>query len=112
MVTEDVQQLGLQVGAHLRDFIEKDSSLIGEFKFPRFRTNGTCESALFESEQLRFQQLSGKRSAINLDKSLAAACGSHVNHACDNFLAHATFSVNENGDVNRGNLENLLADTH
>src|SRR5712692_6591363 len=112
MVLKDVQQFGLQVRAHLRNFVEEDGALVGEFKFPGFRTNGAGESALFESKQFGFEQFAWQRGAIDLDESLAAARRSHVDHARDNFLAHAAFSVNEYRYVHRGDLENLLADAH
>ncbi len=67
---------------------------------------------MFESKQLGFQQFAGERGAIDLDESLAAPRGSHVDHARDNFLAHAALSVNEYGHVHRRDLENLLADAH
>src|ERR1700676_2646379 len=100
------------MGAHLRNFVEEDRAFIGKLEFPGFRTNRASEGALFESEQLGFQQFSGQRSAIDLDKSLAAARGSHVNHARNHFLAYSALSVNEHRDVHRRNLENLLADAH
>src|ERR1700719_1237168 len=112
MVLEDVQQLGLQMGAHLRNFIEEDRALVGEFKFSGFRTNRARERALFESKQLGFEQLSGERRAIDLDEGLGAARGAHVDHTRDNFLAHAALSVNEYGYVHRRDLENLLTDAH
>src|ERR1700730_18949294 len=100
------------MGAHLRNFVEEDRAFIGKLEFPGFRTNRASEGALFESEQLGFQQFSGQRSAIDLDESLAAARGSHVNHARDHFLAYTALSVNEYGYVHRRDLENLLADAH
>src|ERR1700674_1900958 len=112
MVLENVQQLGLQVGTHLRNFIEKDRAFVGEFKFPGFRTNGAGESALFESKQFGFEQFARERGAIYFDEGLDAARGSHVDHASDNFLAYAALSENEYGHVHWRDLENLLADAH
>src|ERR1019366_8257218 len=105
-----MQQLGLQVRTHFRDFIKENRALVGEFKFPGFRTHSACESALFEPKQLGFKQFARERGAIDLDESLAATGRSNMNHARDDFLAYTAFAINEYGHVHRRDFKDLMAD--
>ena len=50
MILKDMQQFCLQVGAHLRDFVQEDGSLGGEFKLAGLLTHGACKRALFEAK--------------------------------------------------------------
>ena len=75
MILKDVQQLGLQVRAHFRNFIEEDGALVGEFKFPGLGTHRTGKSPLFKSKQFRFEQFAGERRAIYLYESLIPPLG-------------------------------------
>src|SRR5467141_1239162 len=112
VVLENVQQLGLQVGAHLRNFIEEDRALVGEFKFSRFRTNGAGESALFESKQFGFEQFAGERGAIELHARLGPTPARYLNYPGDSRRAYAGLFEYEYGNVHRRDLDDLLADAH
>ena len=112
MVLQDVQELGLQVGAHFRDFVQEDRALGGQLKLPRLGTHGAGKRALLVAEQFGFEQFAGKRGAIHFDERLIAARRTHMNHARDDFLSHAALAVNEYRHIDRSNLQDLLADAH
>ena len=63
-----MQELGLQVRTHLRDFVEENRALVGHFEFAGLGADGTGKRALFVSEEFGFQKLTGQRGAIHLDE--------------------------------------------
>src|SRR5690349_13588592 len=73
VILKDVQKLGLQMGAHFRDFVEEDGALGGLFKLSRLGTDGAGEGALFKAEQFGFEQLARERGAIDFNEGLTAA---------------------------------------
>src|SRR5580698_3841587 len=84
MILEDVEKLGLEVRAHLGDFVEEDRALVGEFEFTGLGAVGSGEGALFESEEFRFEE----------------------------FFADAAFTAYEDRNIDRRDLQNLLADAN
>ncbi len=50
MILQDVQELCLQVRAHLRDFIQENRSLVGQLEFSGLCPHCPGERALFEAE--------------------------------------------------------------
>src|SRR5580698_8526154 len=112
MILEDVEKLGLEVRAHLGDFVEEDRALVGEFAFTGLGAVSSGEGALFESEEFRFEEFAGESGAVHFDEGLVAALGAKVNHARDDFFADAAFTADEDGNIDRRDLQNLLADAN
>src|SRR5216683_6086192 len=112
VILQDVQKFRLQMGAHFRDFVEEDSSLRCQLKFARFGTHRAGKRALFKAEQFGFEQLARERGAIHLDEGLITSSRSHVNQARDDFFSNSAFPIDEHGDVDRSDLQDLLANSH
>ena len=53
MILQNMQELGLQVRGHLRDFVQENGALVGQFKFAGLGAHRAGERALFESETVR-----------------------------------------------------------
>ena len=69
-ILQHVQQLGLQVGAHLRDFIQENRAVVGELEFSGLGAYRAGKSSLLVTEQFRFQKFAGQCRAIHLDEGL------------------------------------------
>src|ERR1700684_4312773 len=54
-ILQNVQKLGLKMRTHLRDFIQKDGSFVGQLKFAWLGADRAGESALFVTEKFRFK---------------------------------------------------------
>src|SRR5665213_1068717 len=93
MILQDMQQLGLQMRAHFRDFIQEDGSLGGLFKLSRLGTHCASKRALLKAEQFRFQEFAGERGAVDLDEGLIAAIRPHVNQSRDNFFPNSALPI-------------------
>ena len=52
-----MQNFGLQLWAHLADFIEEDAAFVGQLEFARFLLHGSRESSAIEAEQLRLEHV-------------------------------------------------------
>ena len=59
VILQDVEQLGLQVRGHLRDFIKEDRAFVGQLELAGLRADRAGECALLVSEELGFEQLTG-----------------------------------------------------
>src|ERR1700735_286590 len=105
-----MEELGLQVGTHFGDLVEKNRPFICQLEFSRLGTNRAGESPLLIPEQLRFKKLAGKRRAVQLHKRLNPARGAKVNHPRHHFFAYSAFSTDKYRNVHRSNLQNLLPD--
>ena len=60
MILQDMQQLRLQMRAHLRNFVQEDGSLVCHFKLTRLRSHCASERALLKPEKLGLQKFSRK----------------------------------------------------
>src|SRR5690606_15170425 len=59
------EQLGLQLGLQLTDFVEEKRALCREFDAPAARGSGPGERTLLVTEQLTFEQIVGERRAVD-----------------------------------------------
>jgi hypothetical protein len=71
-VLQDMEQLGLQRGRHLADFVEEDGAVVGELELARLGLQGAAEGAALEPEHLRLEQVARQRGAVDLHKCSAA----------------------------------------
>src|SRR6266436_1074341 len=98
--------------AHLRDLVEKDRALVGQFEFPGLGPYRSRKSSLLKAKQLGFQQLPGQRRAVYLHKWLVAPRRAQVNHPRHHFLPDATFPADKHRHIDGRNLQDLLADAN
>src|SRR3984957_20827662 len=95
--------------AHLRNFIKEDGSFVGQLKFSGLRADCASKGRLFVSKKLRFKQFPWERGAVHFHKRLNTPGGAQMNYARYHFLANSAFSADEDRNVHRSNLQNLLA---
>src|SRR5215472_7188522 len=110
LILQNVQQLGLQQGRHLADFVEQDGPLVAKFKLARLGMGGSRESPGFVPEQFALQQIRRNRSAIYLEERAVSAGRQLVNQPRQHFLAGAAFTEQQNRDVDVGDQRRLRAD--
>ena len=87
---------------NIADFVQKQRSLVGQFQPPNFLRDRASKGAAFVAKELAFEQTSGNRGAVQLDKRSALAAAAIMNGTCDKLLARAGFSQHENGRITRG----------
>src|SRR5215469_8302626 len=68
-VLQKVQQLSLQSGWHLSDFVKEDSAPLAEFKLARLRLGCPCKGTGLVAKQLALQQVGGHSCTIHLQES-------------------------------------------
>ena len=56
-ILQDMQQLGLQRGRHLADFVQEDGAVVGELELAWLCLQGAAEGAALEPEHLRLEQV-------------------------------------------------------
>ena len=100
---EEAQELRLQVGADLRDFVEEQRAAGGRADDAVERRVGAGECAPAVPEQLAFEHLSGDRGAVEWNERLLRAPGRAMDRAREHFLAGARFAGEQHGDVGRRN---------
>ena len=66
---QNAQQLGLQRQRHLADFVQKNRAAVRLFEQSDARVDGSGEGSLGVAEELGFEQMIGKRGAIDGDHS-------------------------------------------
>src|SRR5262249_4044848 len=65
---QESEQLDLEGGAHLADFVEEERAAIGELELPLALGVSAGVGALLVPEELRFQQGLGNRAAVDRDE--------------------------------------------
>ena len=95
---EHAEQLGLHRRRHLADLVEEQHAAAGLLDPSRLRRDRAGERAALVAEQLRLEQLVGKRRAVDGDERPVLAARSLVNEARDDFLAGARLA----GEEHRG----------
>jgi len=72
LVLQHVQQLGLQAGRHLADFIQQDCAFVAQLEFSRLGMVRAGEGSSFIAEQFALQQIGGNCGAIYFQKTCDA----------------------------------------
>lgn len=105
---EHTEEFDLRADGHFADLIEEDCACVGnlEESFPLLDRTGEC--AFLMAEQLRFKQRLWYRSAVDTDEWCFPAWAEAVNRAREYILPRSRFTGDENGQVRRCNLEELL----
>ena len=95
-VVEKAQQLGLQVGRHLANFIEEYRALVGQFHQPWLAPAlGSGEGAGGITEQLALGEVFRQRRAVQGQERRAMASADGVAGAGHQFLAGAGFTLDQ-----------------
>src|SRR5437899_3102280 len=109
-VTAAVVTAGLEPQRHLPDLVEKERALIGGLELPRLLPIRARECALLVTEQLRLEQLTGKRGAVNLQELAMGARRRLVDRPGHHFLADSTLTPQQQRGVGGGHLRNQIPD--
>ena len=109
-VLEHVQELRLEVRAHLADLVEQDRALMGQLELAGFVAQGAGERAALVAEQLRFEKLLGEGRAVHLHERPLLPPGLRVDEAREHLLAHAGFARDQHRRVGVRDLARHLAD--
>ena len=107
-VLQDVQQLRLQAGIDLGNFVEEQRSALRHFHAAGLGGVRAGERALLKSEQLAFDQRCRNRRTIHLDKGTLTPRRALVDKARQNFLSGAAFTQNQYGNVETGGALDAL----
>ena len=94
LVLHHAQELGLQVGRQIANFIQEDRAAVRHLELPLLLCRGACEGTLFMAKQLAGQQLWGERHAIDRHKGLLGAWTPLMQSAGHDFFAGAAFAYN------------------
>ena len=101
-VIQKAQQLGLQVGRHFGDFIEKHRAVVGQLHQPRLAAAlGAGEGAGGIAKQLAFSQVFRERRAVQGQKRRCKAGADCMAGAGHEFFASAGFALNQQGRIQR-----------
>src|SRR5262249_11926503 len=95
------QNLGLRLQAHVADFVEKDRSTIGLFELADLSFGGSRKRPLFVPEKLRFDEILGDGGTVDLHEPFAAARAVAMDHPCDELLAHAALTLEQDRGLAR-----------
>src|SRR5262249_45102492 len=77
---------------------------------PDLRRDGPGEGAPLVAEELRFEELLGKRGTVDRDERLSGARGAVVDEPGDDLLAGAGLARDEDRGLGRGDAADLLQD--
>ena len=99
MLLQHAQNLGLNRGAHVADFVEEQAAAIGLLEAADALPIGARERALFVAEQFGFEQRLGQRRAVHLDEVPRSAQRVVMDRARDQLLARARFAANQHRRV-------------
>ena len=93
---ESPEELGLHGRSNLADLIQEDGTAARNLEKACFVSDRTRKRPSCVAEQLRFEECFSERSAVDADKGRRCTRALVVDQADDEFLARATFAINEN----------------
>ncbi len=105
---ENPQQPGLDIQADGSDLVQKNGSLVGQFKFPQFLLDSSGKRSFFMSEQFAFDQVGRKSRAIYLDERPFGSVGIVMHRVGHQFLASPALSPDQNRRVTFGDMGDHL----
>ena len=89
---QHAQQLRLRAGVQIAHFVQKECSVIGQFKLAAARRGGTRESSFFMTEEFAFNQLRGDSRAIHFDERTGGEGAQFMQVCGEEFFARAGFA--------------------
>src|SRR5262249_19326838 len=99
-----MEQLRLEMRAHLADFVEQKCAFVRLFKFAYFVADRAGECPPLIAKKLGFQQFMRQSGAIDFHKWSVGAVRLFVNKACDYFFPHAGFAEDEDRHIRSSNV--------
>lgn len=107
---ENSQQLHLDCGGYVSQFIQEDGASIGLCESPLLIPLGAGKRPPFVSEQLGFQQCFGERSAIHRDEGTAFSRAEIVNRSGSELFSRAAFPAKQHRAVGFGSVREIVED--
>src|SRR6202158_4979691 len=104
------QQLRLNLGSKVADFIEEKRAAGGLFKQPPSKARGAGEGALGMPEKLGFDQRLGDSTAVNRHEWAVCSLRTLMEDSSDLFLSGAGFPRDQNRNQRSRGAGNLLVD--
>ena len=99
---EHLKQFSLHAHRGFADFVEKECSLIREFKATRFRGVRAGKGAAFVSEKFAFKNAFGDAGAVHFYEGLFIPIREFVQQPRDDIFACSGFSGDKNGEIDLG----------
>ena len=109
-VLQHAQQLGLDGGGNVGDFVEEEGAAVGDFEQALLVGDRAGEGAALVAEEFAFQQRFRKVAAELRDERFVAARSVVVQRAGDQFLAGARLAFEQHGNVGMDDLRQHLED--
>ena len=108
-VLQNLQQLGLQRGRHLADFVEQQRALVAQLELAGLGFVGAGEGAGLVAEELALQQLAGNGGAIDLQEGAVRAIGILVDQLGQNFFAGTALAEQQHREIELRHLHGVRA---
>ena len=105
---EDAQELDLNVGRQLADFVEEQGAVAGLFEVAFASAVGAGIGAFFVAEELGLDEGFRNGATGDGDEGLVGAGSAAVDGAGDEFLAGAAFALDQNRGIDGGNAGDEL----
>jgi hypothetical protein len=109
-VLDEAQELGLQVGAHVADFIEEHGATLGLFEATDTAGVGAGERALLVAEEFGLEQRFGDGGAVDGDERAVLPFAVFVEGTADEFLAGPRLAGDEHIDIESGDHADAFED--
>src|ERR1700722_3442148 len=109
-VLQHTEQLGLHLQRQIADLVEKKRTAVCQLKAPDSIRHGSAKGTLNVAEQLAFEQLSGNRTAVELDQGTLTPRTVLMDGAGHQLLADAGLAQNKYGSICWRDHFNLLED--
>src|ERR1051325_10468770 len=98
-VLEQSEQLRLEGGAELADFVQEECALVGELDAARLSRDRARKSALLVPKELALEEVLLQGGAIDLDERVSRPWRCLVDGPGDELLARAALAADEDGGV-------------
>ena len=108
MPFQHAEELGLESGTHLADFIEHQRALVGGLELADLALRGAGEGAPLVAEQFAGQQIGRQRGAVQAHEDVLVPRTIVVDAAGDQFLAHAALAADQHGGIGGGGAADLV----
>ena len=107
---EDAKKLHLKVRSDGAYFVQENSPLVSELKFPRFLPDRPGKGPLFMAKKLTFNEVLREGSTVHLDKRLLSPRAVVVNSIGSKFLSSTAFTSDQHSSITLTDLGDHLED--
>ena len=107
---QHAQQLHLQIGRHLGDFVEEERAAVGAFEHAAMPPVGAGEAPAFVAEELALHQGGGDRAAVDRDEAVPAPTAQIVEGPRHQLLARPRLTRDQDRRARRRDPRNQLVD--